>query len=386
VDFLSFSGDYWDGPRHNRHYFCEELSKSHRVLFCSPPFYIVKLIEQLGRHTLSRSGVHRRRPNLVNYVPSKFLFTNHRWPGLNEWTKRRRHQQIRELMRRESFDRPILLLWHPMFREMIGRFDESLVVYYVYDQYSGYAGGAGATHTDPAEVELLERADVVFVLSKELYETKKGFARNIHHLPNSVDFELFSRARDTSTPVPADLAAIKGPRVGYIGTMNEKLNVPLLEHIADKRADWSVVLVGRENYQPGRERDRFNALVARENVHWLGARPYDSVPAYIKGLDVCMMCYVINDWTFFGDPSKMHEYLASGKPTVATGLSAIKEFSTVIDIPETFDGWVDAIDRGLRETDTAMRDRRIETARQNSYPFRVESAVGIIRDALARRR
>ena len=83
-------------------------------------------------------------------------------------------------------------------------------------------------------------------------------------------------------------------------------------------------------------------------MHWLGNRPYDSVPAYIKGLDVCMMCYVINDWTFFGDPSKMHEYLASGKPTVATGLSAIKEFSNVIDIPETFDGWVDAIERLAR--------------------------------------
>lgn len=382
MQFVSFSGDYWDGPRHNRHYFCEELAaQGHKVLFCSPPFYVVTLIRQLGKGTLSRSGIRRLGANLLNYVPSKLLFTNFRLPWLNRWMAARREATIRRLLRREGIDRPILLLWHPTFRHMIGKFDEALVVYYVYDQYSGYTGG-NPNAPDPAEIELLERADLVFVLSKELYAQKARWAKNIHHLPNSVDFDLFSKARDEATPVPDDLAAVPGPRIGYIGTMNEKLDVPLLEHIATARPGWSIVLVGRQNYTPGPERDRFFALVNRPNVHWLGAKPHQMVPAYIKGLDVCMMCYVINGWTFYGDPSKMHEYLASGKPTIAAGLTAIREFSDVISIPDDADGWVTAIEAGLSETGDEMRQRRIETARANSYPYRIRKATALVQDAL----
>ena len=82
-------------------------------------------------------------------------------------------------------------------------------------------------------------------------------------------------------------------------------------------------------------------------MHWFGHRPFDLVPAYIKGLDVCMMCYVINNWTFYGDPSKLHEYLASGKPTIGTGLPSIREFADVVQIPETPQEWVAAVDRAL---------------------------------------
>lgn len=385
MDFVSFSPDYWDGPRHNRHYFCQALAKSHKVVFCSPPFYIVTLMRQLGRRTLSRSGTRRLGPNLINYVPPKLLFTNHRYPAVNEWMKRRRIDQVRRLIDRENLRNPILLIWHPNFRDWIGRLEESLIVYYVYDQYSGYTGGKAA-EPDPNELELMERADVVFVLSAELFRDKQKWSRNIYHLPNAVDFNLFSRACDVSTAVPADIAGIHGPRVGYIGTINEKLDVGLLEHVAARRPDWSIVLVGRQNYTVAAELQRFLALTARANVHWLGPRPYDAVPAYIKGLDVCMMCYVINDWTYFGDPSKMHEYLASGKPTIAAGLPAIREFADVIAIPGTPDGWVQAIDEGLRDVDEEARRRRIETARLNSYPNRVEKATAIIRQALERRR
>ena len=133
------------------------------------------------------------------------------------------------------------------------------------------------------------------------------------------------------------------------------------------------------------EKARFLALTARPNVHWFGHRPFDQVPAYIKGLDVCMMCYVINNWTFYGDPSKLHEYLASGKPTIGTGLPAIREFADVVQIPETPQEWVAAVDRSLQETDASLVARRIETARQNSYQARIERFRAVVAEALARK-
>jgi hypothetical protein len=108
------------------------------------------------------------------------------------------------------------------------------------------------------------------------------------------------------------------------------------------------------------------------------------VPACIKGLDVCMMCYVINNWTFYGDPSKLHEYLASGKPTIGTGLSSIKEFEDVVAIAESPEEWVSAAEAGLRETGQDLFRRRIEVARQNSYEARIDSFLRTIRQALER--
>ena len=383
MNVLTFGGDYWDGPRHNRHYFLEELGRHERVLFASPPFHLARLIERKG--PLYPSGVRRINDGLVNYTPSKWLFENHRSPWLNAKMKAARLRRIEALMRRFGVTDPVLLIWHPQYRDMIGRFGEQLVIYYAYDQYTGYTGGDAKA--SPAEIELMERADLVFALSRELAADKRRYLSEpdkVVHLANAANYDMFSTSRAPETVIPADLAALPGPRLGYIGTMNEKVNLPVLEALADRR-EWTIALVGRENYKVPEEKARFLALAGRPNVHWFGHRPFDLVPAYIKGLDVCMMCYVINNWTFYGDPSKLHEYLASGKPTIGTGLPSIREFADVVQIPETPQEWVAAVDRALQERDPALPARRIETAKQNSYQARIERFRAVVDEALRRK-
>jgi glycosyltransferase involved in cell wall biosynthesis len=383
MNVLTFGGDYWDGPRHNRHYFLEELGRHDRVLFVSPAVHLARLIERIG--PFYPSGVRRINDGLVNYTPSKWLFENHRLPWLDAQMKAQRRRRVRALMRRFDVADPVLLLWHPHYRDMIGRFGERLVVYYAYDQYTGYTGGDAKA--SPEEIELMERADVVLALSRELAADKRKHVSNpekIVHLANAADYRMFSASRAPETVVPADIASIPGPRIGYIGTINEKVNLPVLEALA-ARPEWRLVLIGRENYKVAEEKARFLALAARPNVHWLGHRSFDQVPAYIKGLDVLMMCYVINNWTFYGDPSKLHEYLASGKPTIGTGLPSIREFADVVAIPETPPEWVAAVDRALAERDPALVERRIETARRNSYEARIQRFHDVVDEALRRK-
>jgi glycosyltransferase involved in cell wall biosynthesis len=381
LNFLSLNPDYWDGPRHNRHYFCQELSKHAPVLFASPPFNVARVIQNVGKWTLPASGTREISPNLIAHAPSKLLFTNHRFPVVNEWMRRQRLATLQRVMARHGFEAPVLLLWHPQYRELIGEFRERLVVYYVYDQYTGYAGGTGEQSAE--EIEAFRKADVVFVLSRQLYDHKKAHAANVVHLANAVDFDLFSRSREPGTVVPSDLASIPAPRIGYIGTINEKVNVPVLERMADRHPEWSIVLVGRQNYTDAVERARFFELAKRPSVHWLPYKPYDQIPAYIKGLDVCLMCYVINGWTFYGDPSKLHEYLASGKPTIGAGLSSIREFSDVVRVADTPDEWVQAVEEGLAEAPTdPQRQRRIDTARANSYAARIGVFLDVVTQAL----
>lgn len=381
LNFISFTPDYWDGPRHNRHYFSRELSKHARVLFVSPPFNVERVIRDLGRWTLSKSGVHEISPTLVNHVHSKWLFTHHRFPTLANWMADQRIRSVRRTAARYGMSDPVLLIWHPHFRDMVGHFKERLVVYYVYDQYSGYAGGSGDSRS-PAELELLAKADIVFVLSKELHKVKERDAKRVIHLANAVDYQHFARSRDAATIVPDDIASIPGPRIGYIGTMNEKLNLPILEALSGSHPEWAIVLVGRENYTNAEEKRRFLALVDRPNVHWLPYKPPEQIPSYLKALDVCMMCYVINGWTFYGDPSKLHEYLASGKPTVGVGLSAIKEFADVVTVVDTPDEWVPAVEAALRDTGPEITAKRIETSRHNSYTARIDQFLAVVRDAL----
>jgi glycosyltransferase involved in cell wall biosynthesis len=382
MNILTLGPDYWEGQRHNRQYFCEELSKSNRVLFVSPPFYLVDLIRSHGKGRIPvRSGLTKMNDNLKAYIPPKFLFTNYRYPRINNAMRQARVCRIKKIMKSWAFYNPILLVWHPAYSDMIGHFGEKLVVYYVYDNYSGYVGGDPGK-PDIAEIELLKKADIVFVLSKELYEQKKQWASDIYHLPNAVDYDLFSGSRDPITEIPNDIANLSRPVIGYIGTINEKVDVPLLDYISGKRRDWSILLIGRENYQVNEMKRQFYKLLSKSNVYWLGYKHYASIPNYIKGLDICMMCYIINDWTYFGDPSKMHEYLASGKPVIATALPAIREFSDVIVIPETKEGWVEAIDEALRETDSQKVQHRIDVAIENSYQNRVRTAIGIINKKL----
>lgn len=377
---LSFGPDYWDGPRHNRHYYCEALSRHVKILFVSPPFYIVRILREIFKGTLNKSGLRKVNDNLFNYSPSKFLFMIYRYRWLDRFLKNLRIRKIKKIMRRMGMEKPVLLIWHPAFLDMIGKFDESLVIYYVYDNISGYVGGSGQKSDN--ELQLLRSADIIFTLSQELYKENKKWAKEIYHMPNAVDFDLFSQARLAETTIPYEMTTIPKPRIGYIGTINEKVDIELLEYIADTRPDWSIVLIGRENYQTHSAKEKFIAFTMRENVYRFNYVEYNHVPEYLKALDICMMCYIINDWTYYGDPSKMHEYLASGKPTIAVALPAIKEFENVIAIPTSREGWVSAIENGLAETDEKMCEERIRVAYENSYTERAARTIGIIESKL----
>lgn len=384
MNFLSFVPDYWEGPRHNRHYFCLELAKQHRVLFISPPFNIGRVLRRDPSRPNPKSGLKKIHDRLFTYVPSRWLFTNHRFPRLNRLFREIRIFLLRRIAKRLGFADPVLLVWHPSHLEMLGRFNERLVVYYIYDNLAGYGGGNPSQRWS-SELELIRRADLVFALSRKLLDENQVHNRNVVLLPNAVDFDHFALARDESTPVPEDIRAISSPRIGYIGTINEKVDVDLLVEIAARRPSWSIVLIGRENYKDANAKQRFVELVGRPNVHWLPYREPETLPGYLKALDVCLMCYVINGWTYYGDPSKMHEYLATGKPTVGAPLPAIQEFSRVVGIPDSHDGWIEAIEAGLAEHDPERVQERIDVARANSYPERIRRAIEAIEDTLNRK-
>ena len=187
------------------------------------------------------------------------------------------------------------------------------VVYDCMDELANFAGAPiGLVE---AEDRLLDRADVVFAGGRSLFESKQGRNPSVYCFPSAVDYTHFARALDDpALGVPAELAALPGPIYGYYGVVDERLDYHLIASLADAIAadGGSVVLVG-----PTIKVDP-TLLPHRPNLHYLGQKSYDELPAYLKGFDVCLMPWALNDATRTISPTKTLEYMAAGKPIVST--------------------------------------------------------------------
>jgi UDP-galactopyranose mutase len=168
----------------------------------------------------------------------------------------------------------------------------------------------------PLEQRLMQYADLVFTGGHSLYEAKRDRHPSVHPFPSSVDVEHFAAARRAGPP-PADQASIPGPRLGFYGVIDERMDLTLLDAVAAERPDWSLIMVGP--VVKISETD----LPRRANLHYLGSKQYDELPDYLRGWDVALMPFAINEATRFISPTKTPEYLAAGCPVVSTPITDV---------------------------------------------------------------
>jgi glycosyltransferase involved in cell wall biosynthesis len=166
------------------------------------------------------------------------------------------------------------------------------------------------------EQELIDRADVVFTGGSSLYEAKKDRHANIHCFPSSVDRAHFCKARARQFD-PADQEDLPKPRLGFYGVIDERFDIDLLDRVAAMRPDWSFVMVGPV------VKISEDDLPRRPNIHYLGGKTYEQLPAYLSGWDVALMPFAMNESTQFISPTKTPEYLAGGKPVVSTPIKDV---------------------------------------------------------------
>ncbi|MFL5308043.1 MAG: glycosyltransferase [Polyangia bacterium] len=238
-------------------------------------------------------------------------------PILAEWRRGSDHAGsaartlLRRFMRAEQIVDYVLWFLTPMALPLVRDLTPAAVVYDCMDELSGFAGAPPELRA--LETELLGRADLVTTGGRSLYESKRTRHPNVHAFPSSIDAAHFGRARG-DIPEPADQAAIARPRLGFAGVIDERMDVPLLRAIAERRPDWQIVLLG-----PTAKIDP-SALPDLPNVHRLGMKPYAELPAYMAGWDVGLLPFAHNDATRFISPTKTPEYLAAGLPVVATSI------------------------------------------------------------------
>jgi glycosyltransferase involved in cell wall biosynthesis len=226
----------------------------------------------------------------------------------------------------------VLYVWRAELGDALDRIGHDAAVYHIDDEYTF---SPVEKPLDEREARLIRRVDEVIVHSPALLEKKGRLNPNTRMIPNGVDFA----ALVTSRSEPSDLAGIPRPRVGYVGVIKEQLDLPLLATLAERHPDWHFVLVGPNQARPA----AMTRLNARPNVHLLGAKPVTDVPAYLQHMDVGIMPYVLDGYTKFIYPLKLHEYFASGLPVVATPVRSVLAFRGLVTLAEGEPAWSAAL-------------------------------------------
>ncbi len=370
---LCFAPDPWDDIWRNRHQIMSRLARQNLVIYVEPRPYLRQVWAGLRRGAVrslrGRPRVRKAMKNLYVYAPPIWAPISGREP-LASLFGRLRRWDLQAAMRRLGAGQPILWLVRPDQADVVGQFGEKMRVYQIVDDYAGYGGLTAERRAAFLERErrLIERVDVVFVTSPALLESKGGHNPRTYLVPNGVDYEAFSRALEDPS-LPADLGALPRPRVGYVGALNDKVDYALLRDLARARPDWTIVLVG-----PWAVREDATGFDLRQeaNVHLLGKKDVALVPHYIKGLDICLMPYKLNEWTRSIDPLKMYEYLAAGKPVVSTPIPATAAFAQWVTIADR-ERFAEAVEAAMAQDDEAARAERRRIAAQHSWETRVEA-------------
>lgn len=276
---------------------------------------------------------------------------------------------------------PLLWLFRPGQQHWIDQLRPRLVIYHVVDEYSAYPGLSPAQAQRQRELDrqLCTRADLVFCTAQSLVDARRPFNPHTHYMPNAVDFDAFQRGLTPFVPLSPSLA----PSLAVVGGINAKLDLALLADVAARRPDWQVTLVGPLGY--GLDEGELARLRGLSNVHFAGAVAPEQVPAVMAGCAVGLIPYKLNEQTRHVNPLKVYEYLAAGRPVVATPLPELRQFQPLVRLAGDVDGFVAAVEEALAEGEEASAvAARQAMAAANTWDVRVERMLGLIGEALGR--
>jgi glycosyltransferase involved in cell wall biosynthesis len=292
-------------------------------------------------------------------------------------------RHVRRAMEAFEVRDPVLWLYSPAHIDLIGKCGEKLACYFNYDEYADFVHNTNIRDLVRRwDDDLARRADVVFATSRAQTERRKALNPNTFFVPNGVDFELFHRALDPGLPVPADIAAIPRPILGFAGWLGYHIDVGLLVRIAEAYGNCRLVLVGPEELPKGPDRRRLREL---PNVSFLGRKERTELPNYLKAFDVALMPWSLTGHIRSAYPLKLHEYLAAGRSSVATALPELLPYGSVLRIAGTHEEFLRHIRDALADNGPEAIEARVAVARQNTWDQRVAEIYRILGPLLADR-
>jgi len=278
-----------------------------------------------------------------------------------------------------------LLLWiyHPRYVDLIGKFKEKLVVYDCMDDFTSLLSPYEDRDRNARdERELLRRADLVFAGGYSIADLKRNSREHIHVFPSAVEIDHFKKALSDNIQIPDDIKDIPHPILGYWGAIDERIDHSLLERLALRHPDWSIVLLGPIVKH---EMKDFPYLDKVKNVFWLGPKDYSLLPNYAKTFDICLNPFVLTREGKHLSPTKTLEYLATGKPVVSTPIpDVVRFFDGVVNIADGVEEFEMAVKRCMEEDNESLKKKRIDFTENKTWENTVRKMEELILDKITR--
>jgi len=274
---------------------------------------------------------------------------------------------IKRQIKKLNFKNSVLWIYPPYSPYLIGKFNEKLVIYECVDEYSASKGLVRKETVKFLEKLTIQKSDLVIVTAQTLYDSKKDLAKNIYLIPNAAETEHFKKVTSEKTEIAQEMSKIKKPIIGFLGTIQYWIDFDLLKYIAIQKPRWSIVLVG-----PVGGLAEIEKIKSLPNVYFLGRKPYEKVPNYLKGFDVCLNPYKIDEVSKHCSPLKLYEYLASGKPIVSVDMPEAKKFENLIEISSNYEDFLEKIEKILSQLPekNSKIEARIKEAEKHSWNSR----------------
>jgi glycosyltransferase involved in cell wall biosynthesis len=334
-DLVCFSHLRWNFVYQRPQHLMSRMANKYRVFFIEEPVF------------------HNEADKLmINLSPEKVWIVT---PKLQEKTTKEQSIHTRQkllldkLFATKKIQNFIAWYYTPMALKISSHLEPQIIVYDCMDELSAFKFA-------PAELKLLEtelfkKATVVFTGGQSLYNAKKNAHHNIFPFPSSIDKHHFAQARDIVKD-PEDQVSIPAIRFGFYGVIDERFNIKLIDEVSKKRPNWQFILVGPVvKIEEGE-------LPRRDNIHYLGSKSYNELPAYLSGWDIAMIPFEKNESTQFISPTKTPEYLAAGKPVISASITDVVDpyfVNGLVHIADTVDDFIAAAEKEMAKSATEKK-------------------------------
>lgn len=357
------------------------LSESTKVLYVEQSRTLLAGFAPAGGDTSFRDklrligrGVRTVSSNLMLVSPPLLLPFRY-LPVICEVNQWRRARWLNAVLREYGLGAPVVLTFDPDSQGTLARLNRSCAVYVRNDNHSK----SGLWYNPDSLVAWRERAlicdvNAVVALSWGLALPATVCGARTYVVPNGVDAGLF---RQSEGVAPLAISRLPYPRIGVVGMLDRRTDVHLLETLALRHPEWSLVMVGPVS---SRDTGHFAVLRSRPNVHFLGAQAVADLPGYIGALDVGLIPYVINEYTSRILSLKLFEYSAMGVPTISTPLPELQNYVPNVSLCDGPDQFEQGIAKAIRSRSAQRKAELTRFAEENTWTTRARQVAAIVED------
>lgn len=388
-----------------------------KVIFVDPPvrFKALKKFLKSPSFNLSKlfANIDRKSDNLIVYSGSN-LFNFWPFSSMNTWFHSRNIKKIGGTLFDSNF-KNVLYIYHfdyPDLENFIKKGRPDVLVYDCVDEYTEFPEYAYRKRVNPSVISWIQRfddelkiklnqhgisgkdwvlyreewlcnnCDLVFASAPHLVEKLEKWREHVEYLPNGGEAEAFDISKE-EVEEPKDIKNIPHPRVGFVGAIDSyKNNISLIEKAATALPSFQFIMIGPEKVSdPDLDLSKLKQM---NNVHFLGQRPWVSIPSYFAYFDVHFIPYNLNDYTLGCHPIKYFESLAAGLPTVVTDLPACRLFDIDGYVSKDDETFIQNIKIGVEQNTPDKIARRKKLAYENTWDAKVDKILGLIDNTIKR--